>query len=581
MPKGMAVLNYDQVQGFNNHGLVPQYFNEAGQQLPEYNFTSRKNQVGAGVEYLLFPETIDYEDLMYIYRRIDIAANAVDLIPADVWGAPINIKTIGADGQEEKDSELAKQIWQLNRDLNVLGTYEEGHRYTRILGLGIIVMGLADGRRIDEPVGDRATGLKYLRAYSADDIDEIHYNTDPDSEDYGEIEFYDIKLQGSANASVSQPAQIFKVHASRVIHLNEKTVKKDPWGVGVLESPYDLFVILKNTDWSAGEAYFQNASPLFVLSWDDSEDADPPDEDKLNQADEDLEVIHATKKYIKPASWQLDTVQGSGKIPDPDLIWGPVVERIAGAVRIPKQLLLGTSAGALASGEVNLQQYYKDVGKYQNNFAEPALLDMYQRLQALGVLNEEEFDIEWAPLWEMSEKDKSEIAVNNVNAARVAVGNRSTGEPELMTVEEAREQLLGLQGELGEGRQLQVKQDARSDLYEPDPNAPQDIETTATGIILDGMGDAGGSTLATLNRSVARGNMTVAFAKQLLDEFLLEYSSQIAARLLSDIAKGADDEKQQEILQGGLPPISQQLLSNQIEEMREYGYGQLEDAAKA
>ena len=577
--KGMAVLNYNQMQNFNESGIVPQFFDqESGAQLPEYSMVSSKAQVGGGADYLLFPAIISYDDLMYIYQRIDIAANAVDLVPADVWGAPINVKTITEAGQEEKDSDLAKKIWKLNRDLKVLKTYEEGHRYTRILGLGIVVMGLADGLAISDPIGSTAQELSYLRAYSADDIDKINYYTDPLASTYGEIESYEIKIGGTVNRSNREVQPIeFTVHSSRVVHLNEKTLKKDPWGVGILQAPYDLFVILKNTDWSAGESYFQNASPLFVLSWDDSEDAEPPSGDQLDDAEDDLLQIHATKKYIKPMGWKLEVIQGSGRLPDPGMIWDPVVERIAGAVKIPKQLLLGTSAGALASGETNLGQYYKDIGKVQNNFAEPALVEMYQTLQDLGILPEGDFDIEWAPLWEMTAKEKSEISVNNVNAARVAVGNAAAGEPELMTVGEAREQLLNLNAELGTGRQIMVKQDQEDG---PDPKAPQTIETTATGIILDGLGDGGTATLKTLNSAVAAGSMTVAFAKEQFDVFLDNYAEQITKRLLDDIGKNAPEEVQVAIQEGGLPPVSVKILENNLKEMREFGYKQLEDSAK-
>lgn len=440
MPKGIAVLNFDQFREFNSTGLIPQ-FSVDNQQIPAYAFSGVKKQFGAAKEWKLFPAKISLTDLLYLYQRCDIAENAVDTIPRDVWSKGFTVKVVGASGKEVKKSPLETAIWELNKAHKVKARFEEAHRYARLFGMGLVVMGLADGKRFEEPV-EKTQKLTYLRVFSRKEISNIIYDKDDTSETYGDIKNYKITVSGDEQVS-------FWVSADRCIHVMEKTTHKSPWGKSILESPYDLFQVLKNTDWSAGEAYYQNASPLFVLSWEGEE---VPTKEELDAAKEDLEDIHVKKRFIKPATWRLDTVQGSGTLPDPGNVWGPVVERIAGAVKIPKQLLLGTSAGALASGEVNLQQYYKDVAGWQSNFAEPLLLEFYGRLQEWGVLPEGDFDLEWTPLWEMSEADRAELQHRKMQTAVLALGEPARGVPALMTVEEAREQILGLNPQIGAGR---------------------------------------------------------------------------------------------------------------------------------
>ena len=554
----MAVLNYGQMSGLNESGVLPQYFNTDGEEIPQYSFITGKSSFGAGKEWKLFPEYIGVDDLIYMYRRMDVAANAVDIPARDIWAGGVAVKVIGSGGEELKDSDLEKQIWKLNQDLAALATFEEGHRYARMLGLGVVVIGLNDGKKLREKP-DRATAVDYLRAFSKKEIVKIEYDRVPTSETYGDISEYHIKIGGAS----SSQAVDFVVHADRVMHVMEKTIGSSAFGLSILEPPYDLFQVLKNTDWSAGEAYYQNASPLFVVSWDDSEDAEPPDQAEIDDLKDDIEDIHVKKRYIKPASWSFEVVKGTGQLPDPGKVWEPIIERIAGAVKIPKQILLGTSAGALASGEVNLQQYYKDVSGQQSNFAEPLLNDFYGRLQKWGVLPKGEFDLEWSSLWEPTDKDVAEINKMNMETAIRSQGQPRQGVAPLMTVEEAREQILNLNPEVGTGRLPTIKQDA----------AP----ARATPAALDPISETSATFIRTLTKDIRAGNMTVDKAKTLVDDFVEGITDRVKKRLLEDLARNAPKEIQAKMV--NLPPAAQKILDNQKKELREMAYQQLEDAA--
>ena len=448
-----AILNASQYKQFQTNGVVPAY--EAnGQQIPAYAFGGSNTGFSSGKKWKLFPESIDYTDLWYLYKRCDIATNAVDIIPQTLWGKGWNIKIHDAAGNELQNSPLQKQVTTLNKSVNVQGYFEEAHRYARALGLGIVILGLADDLDLSEQVV-KASGLSYLTCFSNDEISQINYVTDLKNPDYGKIESYEVCIAGNVESK-------FVVHRSRVIHINEKMMKKDARGISVLESSYDLFQIIKNTDWSAGEAYYQNASPLYTLSWDDTNpaitDSEPTPAEKA-QLTKDLEDIHVKKRYVKPKSWELGVVQGSGRIADPQMIWTPLIERIAGAVGTPKQLLLGTSAGALASGEVNLEQWYGYIANKQTGWAEPLLNEFYSKLQEYGVLEQGNIGIVWATLWEMDKKEEAEIQLIKVNAAVAAVGAPSAlgvSGSALMTVEEARVQILKLSPKLGGGQQYQT-----------------------------------------------------------------------------------------------------------------------------
>jgi phage-related protein (TIGR01555 family) len=440
-----AILNQTQYSQFQTNGLIPE-FTTNGQQIPAFTMGAYNGHK----EGTLFQNSIAYEDFDYLYRRCDIAANAVDIIPKTLWGKGWRTKIRNSAGEEIKNSPIAKQLLDLEKKLNIKGAFEEAHNYARRTGLGIIVLGFADNKELSEKV-EKASKLNYLRVFSNSEIDDITYDTNPVSENYGQVTSYKITLNKDASTT-------FTVDASRVIHVNEKIIGRDIRGVSVLEAPYDLLQILKNTDWAAGEAYYQNASPLYVLSWDD---VDPnatgePSATEKAQMKSDIENLHVRKRFIKPLSYKLEVVQGSGRIADPQVIWNPIIERVAGAVGTPKQLLLGTSAGALASGETNLAQWYGDIANKQTGWAEPYLNEFYGKLQTIGIIADCTITVEWATLWAMDKKEEAEIQKIKIEAAVAA----TQGEKPLMTVEEAREQILGLNPTVGSGTKQEFQTNA-------------------------------------------------------------------------------------------------------------------------
>jgi phage-related protein (TIGR01555 family) len=427
-----AILTRNQLLDFAQSGRLPAW------SLSEPS----KSEFTAAKEFKLFQEKIDFKDLKYLYQREGLVTNAVDVPANDVFSKWFTVKCYSDREGKIENKALEDQIWQINQRLNLRGVFLEAYRYCRLYGLGIIVLGLADNTGDMSKKPDQVSGIEYLVALSAAEIKEIAFDENPKSKTYGEIERYILRIKSKFGE------QNKEVHASRVIHIMEKTLEKSPWGLSILEPAYDLLQILKNIDWSSGEAYYQNASPLYVLTYKSTRKLT---DDEYDEALEQIKDIRVTSRYVSAAGWELKAVPGSGVALDPTKYFDPIVERVAGAVKVPKQILLGTAAGALASGQVNLAQYYKDIAAIQSNFIEPLLLEFYHRLQEWRILPEGDFDLEWNPLWEMDEKEKALLTMQKATTARNLVGNPTQGIPEIATVEEVRKNILGLEPELGAG----------------------------------------------------------------------------------------------------------------------------------
>jgi len=518
---GIAILTLDQVNAFQaDPSRIAQYRNDAGETIPNYAMARSRSSFGAGVEWKTFPKDVSVEDLLYVYRRMDIATNAVDIPPDDCWGKSFTVKVTDEAGKEVENSPFETELWAMRQKLRWSTRFKEAHIWDRCLGVGYVVIGIADSKKLEEPVeATNGPELKYLRVYSKRELDKYVFDEDKESETYGDIIGYNFKIGGKD----AGPQIEVLVHADRVLLFMEKTISNDPHGFSVLEPPYDLFTILKNADWSAGEAYYQNASPLYTLSWDDSEEAEPPSKEDLDDAKEDLEDLHVKKRFIKPMSWEIGVVTGSGQLPDPRQIWNPIIERIAGSVKVPHTILLGTSAGALASGETNLQQYFKDIARTQENYCEPIVMDLIERLQKWGTLPEAIYAIEWPSLYEPTEKEIAETNKIKYDTARVAIG----GEAILLSVEEARVQILNLNPEIGGGEQQTMKQD--------EPVGPI--------ILLDGLSDTLDKELGVIRDIVSEGVISVGAGVIMFKRHLAQATNQVLSVSLEAVLANLPEDK--------------------------------------
>lgn len=105
----------------------------------------------------------------------------------------------------------------------------------------------------------------------------------------------------------------------------------------------------------------------------------------------------------------------------PDIIQS-MRREVSAAIGIPYSLLFGREGGIGSNGDVELKNYYDNIATMQSNDIEPvcALLDECVIRSALGNRPEEIY-LDWLSLYEMSDKEKAEVAKVNAEAVKTAV----------------------------------------------------------------------------------------------------------------------------------------------------------------
>jgi len=98
---------------------------------------------------------------------------------------------------------------------------------------------------------------------------------------------------------------------------------------------------------------------------------------------------------------------------------------VSGSCSIPVTRLFGTSPGGLnATGEADIRHYYDRVQSMQNNKITPAMKNYDEAVirSALGRRPKEIF-YTWRPLWQVTEKERAEIALNAAKVGETMIKN--------------------------------------------------------------------------------------------------------------------------------------------------------------
>ncbi|HAL6345478.1 TPA: DUF1073 domain-containing protein, partial [Escherichia coli] len=108
-----------------------------------------------------------------------------------------------------------------------------------------------------------------------------------------------------------------------------------------------------------------------------------------------------------------------------DDILSQFAEQISGAVGIPLVRLFGQSPKGFSTGDADLANYYDRVSSLQERrlrLPVRRILDIMHRSE-LGKPLPDDFTFEFNPLWQMSDVDRSTVALNTTNAISTALGD--------------------------------------------------------------------------------------------------------------------------------------------------------------
>lgn len=353
------------------------------------------------------------EQLVAAYRSDWISRKIVDIPAFDAtreWRA------------WQADSANIEAIEKVERELFLQQKTKNALTRARLFGGGALVMGIAQGQPQDEVNLDqiRQGDLKFIHVCSRYELTAGPLNLDLMSPYYGEPQYYTRSMGGAVQI---HPSRVVRFIGSEMpdIHLFSA---QQGWGDSVLQIVQDAAIAAGSVTQSAAQLVQEAKTDIVRVPGLTGQMGNAEYENRLKRRfglASDAKSIYNMLLLDKEEEWQRITIAWTG-LPDILQIYLLIA---SGAADIPATRMLGQSpAGLSATGESDTRNYYDRISTEQNTIIRPNLsrLDEVLIRSALGSRDESIF-YNWNSLWQLSDKEKAEIAKSKADTWQIDVNS--------------------------------------------------------------------------------------------------------------------------------------------------------------
>lgn len=325
-----------------------------------------------GVEVGYFQKTISKADLYEMYKRNQLAHNIVFDVAYDCLSGGFEITTL--DGEENKELNAPTQKLYASMIHQPL---LKAYLFARLYGSGGILIGYRDTKGF-EKVANNADKIDYLFAIPNTWIRERVGEKD----DVGNT----VIPPNLAKYVLSNPS--VDIDASRIVHLQPLSIEEGLDGESCLHHIFDVLTVLKNMDWSSGQAMFRHGAGLTTIVAGEG-----ANQLQIDAIDEATSNINTKTVITLPPGCSAETHKPSAL--DPEKYYYVIVSQIAGGANIPLSILIGAPKGALQSSAKDRKDYADFLAGIQNNVLAPILIKILKKFQDSEQLPRGEFLIKW------------------------------------------------------------------------------------------------------------------------------------------------------------------------------------------
>lgn len=387
------------------------------------NLTARMgmgaNNVLSDGMYMFNMLTKNRMQLEAMYRGSWIVGQVVDAVAEDMTRAGVTIKG-------EDDPDRIQEMQASMTKLGIWGALLETIKWGRLYGGALAVM-IIDGQKLDTPLDMKTVGkdqFRGLKVYDRWGLQPDLNNIIEDGMDAGLPAYYTVVSDPNSGKVTNQ-----RIHHSRVIRQIGiqlpvwQAIVEQHWGESVIERLHDRLVSFDTA--TAGAANLIQRAHLRTVGIDKLREilaAGGKAEENLITMFHHMRMLQTNEGLTlldKEDQFQAHSYTFSG-LSDMVLQFG---QQIAGASGIPLVRLFGQSPSGLNStGESDLRMYYDNINAKQNNCLREGVMRVLRvlHMSKFGDAAPDNFDFDFVPLWQTSQKEKVEIAKGVVEAVTKA-----------------------------------------------------------------------------------------------------------------------------------------------------------------
>lgn len=356
--------------------------------------------------------------LEWIHRGSWLGGVAIDIVADDMTRKGIDYVTeLKPEDQERLDACITRYgVW---------AALNETVKWGRLYG-GCLAVMLIDGQDLRTPLRLESIGPGQFKGLLALDRWMVMPSLEDLVTEYGPHlglpKYY--RVQTNAPALRGQA-----IHHSRIAMRHEgvqlpynQRMTENLWGISVLERLYDRMVAFDSA--SSGAAQLVYKSYLRTLAVKGLREIVAGNEKAMVGLMKQVEMmrrfqgIEGITLIDAEDEFQVQGHQAFSGLSDALTQFG---QQLSGALQIPLTRLFGQSPAGFSTGDADLQLYYDSINQQQQRTMYHGVTAVYKAAAASeGVKLPDNFAVKFASLWEMDDKEKSEIAKSNSDTVLAA-----------------------------------------------------------------------------------------------------------------------------------------------------------------
>lgn len=348
-----------------------------------------------------YPSSISSEQYHEMYEREGVAARVVDIMPEESW---INDPEVYEDEKPDTETEF-EAVWDaLVKKFHIYYQLERADKLSGVGRFGIILLGLSDGKSLDQPVETTPKDLLFLRPFEESVVTVKGLEKDTKNERYGQPLNYSIEFEGVNNNSATTST----VHWTRVVHLADQRQMSDVYGTPRMQKNYNRLLDIRKILSGSGEMFWKGAFPgySFEVSGDQENNVEM---DTASLRDEMENYMNGLQRYLALTGVSAKSLSPQAVDPGPHL--EAQLDSIAIAIGIPKRKFLGSEQGQLASGQDTKTANGRTKRRQEKYLTPMVVRNFVDRLIAVGVLPEpKEYFVKWPDIDTQTDEEKAAVA---------------------------------------------------------------------------------------------------------------------------------------------------------------------------
>jgi hypothetical protein len=370
-----------------------------------------------------YPATLTTADFVQLFKRGDLAARVVSVIPEETWSDDPEIY----ETEDPEETEFETAWKELNGRMSLLSYLQRADVLSGIGRFGVILLGVDDGLPLNQPVdgideaGEKTSvserELLYVRPLDESLVTIAALQSDSANPRYGLPTSYQIQFADAASDSVSS-TQLVDVHWSRIIHLADNRTNSEVYGMPRMEKVFNRLMDLRKVAGGSGEMFWKGGFPGYSLETAVGKDGTEVELDIPATKKQMEDYMNGLQRYIATVGLQVKSL--AVNIADPGPHMNVHLQLIAATLGVPWRVLLGSEQAQLASGQDTVT-WNRRLNRRRQDYVGPFIVRPFvQRLIALGVLPElaveNELCIDWKDLNSPSDTEKADVTEKQTNA---------------------------------------------------------------------------------------------------------------------------------------------------------------------